>query len=57
METGHFIYRVPDAQRDELEELARAFNGTTDRIRQMVKGKGQLLLDVSHKRRSPLTSQ
>jgi signal transduction histidine kinase len=40
---------------DELKDLAEAFNDMTDRIRGMLHTKEQLLLDVSHELRSPLT--
>ena len=40
---------------DELRDLAEAFNDMTDRIRKMLQAKEQLLLDVSHEMRSPLT--
>jgi signal transduction histidine kinase len=40
---------------DELKDLAEAFNDMTDRIRSMLHTKEQLLLDVSHELRSPLT--
>lgn len=40
---------------DELRDLAAAFNDMTDRIREMLHTKEQLLLDVSHELRSPLT--
>ena len=40
---------------DELKALAEAFNDMTDRIREMLHTKEQLMLDVSHELRSPLT--
>jgi len=41
--------------KDELGELAKSFNSMTVRIREMLKSRDQLLLDVSHELRSPLT--
>jgi signal transduction histidine kinase len=48
-------HRVPLKRSDELRDLAAAFNDMTDRIRDMLHTKEQLLLDVSHELRSPLT--
>ena len=52
---GNFNYRVPLKRSDELKDLAAAFNDMTERIRDMLHTKEQLLLDVSHELRSPLT--
>lgn len=52
---GNLDYRVSLKRSDELGELAKAFNAMTDRIRNMLRAKEQLLLDVSHELRSPLT--
>jgi len=52
---GNLKHRVPLKKSDELRELAQAFNDMTDRIREMLQAKEQLLLDVSHELRSPLT--
>ena len=41
--------------RDELGALTEAFNQMVGRVRQMVRARDQLLLDVSHELRSPLT--
>lgn len=41
--------------KDELGELAKSFNSMTVRIKEMLKSRDQLLLDVSHELRSPLT--
>ncbi|HLP40399.1 MAG TPA: HAMP domain-containing sensor histidine kinase [Fibrobacteria bacterium] len=47
---------VPDCGRkDELGELARAFNAMSARLASLVRGREQLLLDVSHELRSPMT--
>jgi signal transduction histidine kinase len=52
---GNLDHRVPLKKSDELRDLAEAFNTMTDRIREMLQAKEQLLLDVSHEMRSPLT--
>ncbi|MCJ7772934.1 MAG: ATP-binding protein [Desulfobacterales bacterium] len=52
---GNLKHRVPVEKSDELGRLAKGFNNMTDRIREMVRAKEQLLLDVSHELRSPLT--
>lgn len=52
---GNLKHRVPVRRSDELRDLAEAFNDMTDRIRNMLHTKEQLLLDVSHELRSPLT--
>jgi signal transduction histidine kinase len=48
-------HRVPLKKSDELRDLAAAFNAMTDRIRDMLNTKEQLLLDVSHELRTPIT--
>lgn len=53
---GELDSRVQDrCRQDELGDLARAFNAMSSRIRDMVRSREQLLLDVSHELRSPLT--
>ncbi len=52
---GNLKHRVPLKRSDELRDLAEAFNDMTDRIREMLHTKQQLMLDVSHELRSPLT--
>jgi signal transduction histidine kinase len=53
---GDLSARVPERRRrDELGDLSRAFNAMTGRIGDMLKSREQLLLDVSHELRSPLT--
>ena len=52
---GNLKHRVPVKRSDELRDLAEAFNDMTDRIWNMLHTKEQLLLDVSHELRSPLT--
>jgi len=52
---GHFDYRVPEKGSQELRDLSATFNSMTGKIEGMLKAKEQLLLDVSHELRSPLT--
>ena len=52
---GNLKHRVPLKKSDELRDLAEAFNNMTDRIRDMLHAKEQLLSDVSHELRTPLT--
>jgi len=52
---GNLKHRVPLKKSDELRDLAAAFNDMTERIRDMINTKEQLLLDVSHELRTPLT--
>jgi len=52
---GNLKHQVPLKKSDELRDLAAAFNDMTDRIRDMLHTKDQLLLDISHELRTPLT--
>ena len=52
---GNLKHRVPLKKSDELRDLAVAFNDMTDRIRDMLHTKDQLLMDISHELRTPLT--
>ncbi len=52
---GDLDHIVPVKTDDELGTLSKAFNDMTSRIRSILKTKEQLLLDVSHELRSPLT--
>lgn len=52
---GDLEATVPRRSDDELGELADAFNQMVGRVREMVRSRDQLLLDVSHELRSPLT--
>ena len=52
---GDLEHRLPEKRRDELGNLARAFNRMSESIREMLTAREQLLLDVSHELRSPLT--
>jgi signal transduction histidine kinase len=52
---GQLDVVVPSHTRDEFGVLTEAFNQMVRRIRDMVRTRDQLLLDVSHELRSPLT--
>lgn len=52
---GNLNHRLPVKKSDELGALAEAFNYMTGRIREMLHAREQLLLDVSHELRSPVT--
>jgi len=52
---GNFDFRVSNKRQDELGELAEGFNQMSEKIQLMMKEKEQLLLDVSHELRSPIT--
>jgi len=52
---GHLDFRLETKRQDEFGHLARAFNTMSDQIQSMMTEKEQLLLDVSHELRSPIT--
>lgn len=52
---GDLDVAVERRTRDELGALTEAFNGMVRRVREMLRARDQLLLDVSHELRSPLT--
>jgi signal transduction histidine kinase len=52
---GNFEVTVPVRHQDELGALSDAFNKMVSRVGEMVNARDQLLLDVSHELRSPLT--
>jgi signal transduction histidine kinase len=52
---GNYEISVPVNRKDELGELGESINNMTKRIKESIKTKEQLLLDVSHELRSPLT--
>jgi signal transduction histidine kinase len=52
---GDLSHRVPLKRSDELRDLAKAFNTMAERLQQLIRSKEQLLLDVSHELRSPIT--
>ena len=55
LELGDYGARVSVRAEDELGQLTQAFNTMTKRLREMLTAKEQLLRDVSHELRSPLT--
>lgn len=52
---GNLDVQVPIRGKDELAQLSDAFNKMVARIREMIQSRDQLLLDVSHELRSPIT--
>jgi signal transduction histidine kinase len=52
---GHLDIVVPKRSADEFGMLTDAFNRMVGRVRDMIRARDQLLLDVSHELRSPLT--
>jgi len=55
LSTGDLNVAVPVVTRDEFGALTDAFNKMVGRVKQMIQARDQLLLDVSHELRSPLT--
>jgi signal transduction histidine kinase len=55
LSAGELDVTVPAPTRDELGAVTRAFNEMVGRVREMIRARDQLLLDVSHELRSPLT--
>ncbi len=53
--SGNFNYIIPDQGGDELGRLGETFNEMNGKLLEMIKLKEQLLYDVSHELRSPLT--
>ncbi len=52
---GNLDVRIPERGKDELGELATAFNAMAGNLNERLRARDQLLLDVSHELRSPLT--
>ncbi len=52
---GHFDVALPSGASDEFGALTEAFNVMVHRVNEMIRARDQLLLDVSHELRSPLT--
>jgi signal transduction histidine kinase len=52
---GNLDHQVPSRSGDELGQLTRALNDMVSRVREMLRARDRLLLDVSHELRSPLT--
>jgi signal transduction histidine kinase len=55
LSAGDLTVEVPRKREDELGALAGAFNRMVGQVREMVRAREELLLDVSHELRSPLT--
>ena len=52
---GDFSHRVTVKGKDEIGELARAFNRMTDKLERMIISSKELTANVSHELRTPLT--
>lgn len=52
---GQLDQRMSTKRQDELAQLVHSMNTMSDRIQEMIRSREQLLLDVSHELRSPLT--
>jgi len=53
--TGDMKVRIASTRRDEIGQLATAFNAMAGRIETLVEAQRRLLTDLSHELRSPLT--
>jgi len=56
MERGDLAARVPEASRDELGALARAFNSMAESLERTEELRRKLVADVAHELRTPLTN-
>ena len=52
--SGDLAIRIPAPRRDEVGDLARAFNRMAERIETLMTAERRLLQDISHELRSPL---
>lgn len=52
---GELGHQVPVCSHDEFGDLAESFNTMSSRLAALVRAREQLLLDVSHELRSPIT--
>ncbi|MCP4749954.1 MAG: HAMP domain-containing histidine kinase [Proteobacteria bacterium] len=52
---GNFDHQLPVTKNDELGQLTLAFNLMTQKVKEILHSKEQLMLNVSHEMRSPLT--
>jgi signal transduction histidine kinase len=52
---GSLDHRIPAFGAVEFRDLAGAFNAMASRLQRLIRNKEQLLLDVSHELRSPIT--
>jgi len=55
LQIGNLDFEIPAAKDDELGALIKSFNQMIAKINSMLRARDQLLLDVSHELRSPLT--
>lgn len=55
VEAGNLDARIPETGSNELANLAVSFNAMTRSLKERLRARDQLLLDVSHELRSPLT--
>ena len=55
LSAGELDVVLPNQTGDEFGQLTAAFNEMVGRVREMLRARDQLLLDVSHELRSPLT--
>lgn len=53
---GNFSARVPDAGKDEIGQLARAFNHMAKNLEKLEQLRRNLMIDVAHELRTPLTN-
>lgn len=53
---GDLTARVPDHGRDEVAEVARAFNRMADRRQQLEEARRRMVSDVSHELRTPIAN-
>lgn len=52
---GDFTYRIAIDRHDEFGKLARSFNSMGKKLSNMVKEKEQLIRDISHEMKTPIT--
>lgn len=55
LQRGDLDHRLPEHGRGELAALSRSFNAMAHSLRERLRARDQLLRDVSHELRSPLT--
>ena len=55
LSAGQLDVVVPNSTNDEFGTLTEAFNQMVGRVKEMIRARDQLLLDVSHELRSPVT--
>jgi signal transduction histidine kinase len=52
---GNFAYAAPTTGADRKNQLSRKFNAMTASIKDLIRSKDQLITDLSHELRSPIT--